>query len=203
MRRLHPAILILLLLVVFALGFFLATTGALLVTRPGAKKIWDTANVVQQVQTLSQLVTVKYVMEKVVVLEDPSYLGTSRVIMVAHGVLKAGVDFAPFKPADVQISGNKISLVLPPARLIDAYLDEKLGAGHDEKYWAMQTKWQNYADLAQSAAEGKSERQRTRIRRGHKLPFIDLDLLRICLEYDKGSEVNAQGYVLGPFDRAS
>ena len=125
MRRLHPAILILLLLVVFALGFFLATTGALLVTRPGAKKIWDTANVVQQVQTLSQLVTVKYVMEKVVVLEDPSYLGTSRVIMVAHGVLKAGVDFAPFKPADVQISGNKISLVLPPARLIDAYLDEK------------------------------------------------------------------------------
>jgi hypothetical protein len=124
-RRLHPAILILLLLVVFALGFFLATTGVLLVTRPRAKKIWDTANVVQQVQTLSQLVTVKYVMEKVVVLEDPSYLGTSRVIMVAHGVLKAGVDFAPLKPADVQISGNKISLVLPPARLTDAYLDEK------------------------------------------------------------------------------
>jgi hypothetical protein len=123
-RRLHPAILILLLLVVFALGFLIATTGALFVTR-SPKKFWDTANVVQQVQTLSQLVTVKYVMEKVVVLEDPSYLGTSRVIMVAHGVLKAGVDFAPLKPADVQISGNKISLVLPPARLTDAYLDEK------------------------------------------------------------------------------
>jgi hypothetical protein len=123
-RRLHPAILILLLLVVFALGFFIATTGALFATR-APKKIWDTANVVQQVQTLSQLVTVKYVMEKVVVLEDVNYLGTSRVIMVAHGVLKAGVDFAQLKPGDVQLSGSKISIVLPPAKLTDAYLDEK------------------------------------------------------------------------------
>src|SRR5947207_518312 len=38
----------------------------------GGTKVYSTSAVIQQVQTLSQLVTVKYVMEKVQILEDPS-----------------------------------------------------------------------------------------------------------------------------------
>ena len=125
MRRVHPAILLLLLPVVFVVGLVTAIAGYRMLAGKSHQKFWDTANVVQQVQTLSQLVTVKYVMEKVVVLEDVNYLGTSRVIMVAHGVMKAGVDFSQLQPGDVQISGQKVSIVLPPARITDAYLDEK------------------------------------------------------------------------------
>src|SRR4051794_4797895 len=72
-------------------------------------KAFNPAVVIQQVQTLSQLVTVKYVMEKVVILEDVKWFagwGENRVLMVAHGTVKAGLDFAGLKPEDLRISGK-------------------------------------------------------------------------------------------------
>jgi len=97
-------------------------------------RVYNTATVLKQVQTLSQLVTIKYVMEKVEILEDPSqnplrYLwptyDNSRVILVARGIVKAGIDFSQMQPGDVRISGNKIVLRLPPAQITDAYLDDQ------------------------------------------------------------------------------
>ncbi len=98
-----------------------------------ATKIGNTPVILQQVQTLSQLVTVKYVMEKVVDLQDVqpfkdmivSGWGDNRVLMIAHGVVKAGVDLSEITNGDVQISGKKIILKLPPARVTDTYLDDK------------------------------------------------------------------------------
>ena len=96
-------------------------------------RVYNTSVVIQQVQTLSQLVTVKYVLEKVQILEDPSqnplrYLwptyDNTRVILVAHGVVKAGVDLSSLRPADVKVSGKKIVLKLPTAQITDAYLDD-------------------------------------------------------------------------------
>lgn len=86
--------------------------------------VLNTATVLKQVQTLSQLVTVKYVMEKVVILEDVRWYGESRVLLVAHGIVKAGVDLSTIKPADLRISGQRISIKLPPAALSDVYLDD-------------------------------------------------------------------------------
>jgi len=85
----------------------------------------------QQVQNLSQLVTVKYVVEKVVLLEDTSKwyelsLGESSVLMVAHGVVKAGVDLKELKPGDLEAAGKTVTIKLPPARITDCYLDDKL-----------------------------------------------------------------------------
>src|SRR4029077_18086867 len=51
--------------------------------------------------------------------------GDNRVLMIAHGVVKAGVDLSEITNGDVQISGKKISLKLPPARVTDTYLDDK------------------------------------------------------------------------------
>ena len=87
-------------------------------------KTYNTATVLRQVQTLSQLVTVKYVMEKVVVLEDVKWFGESRVLLVAHGIVKAGVDFSQLKPEDVKVSGTNVTIRLPPAQIMDTYLDE-------------------------------------------------------------------------------
>ena len=86
---------------------------------------YNSATVIQQVQTLSQLVTVQYVLEKVVVLEDVKWFGENRVLLVAHGTVKAGVDLKRLKPADVQVAGKKICIRLPPAQITDAYLDDK------------------------------------------------------------------------------
>ena len=84
----------------------------------------NTATVVEQVQTLSDLVTVKYVLEKVVILEDAKWYGENRVLLLAHGIVKAGMDLKRVTPDDVTISGKKISLRLPPPQIMDAYLDD-------------------------------------------------------------------------------
>jgi hypothetical protein len=84
----------------------------------------NTATVVQQVQTLSDLVTVKYVMEKVVILEDAKWYGESRVLLLAHGIVNAGIDLKRIKLDDVTISGRSISIKLPQPQITDAYLDD-------------------------------------------------------------------------------
>jgi len=98
-----------------------------------APKVYNTATVLKQVQTLSQLVTVKYVMEKVEVLSDPPqnilrqfWFDDTHVVLVAHGIIKAGVDLAQLKPADLRVAGKQITINLPPAQITDAYLDEHL-----------------------------------------------------------------------------
>jgi hypothetical protein len=77
-----------------------------------------------KVQTLSQFVTVKYSLEKVVEFDDAKWYGDSRVLLVAHGVVKAGIDFSQMAPGDIQISGKKISMTLPRSRITDTYLDD-------------------------------------------------------------------------------
>ena len=85
----------------------------------------DTVTVVQQIQTLSELVTVKYVVEKVVVLDDEKWYGESRVLLLAHGIVKAGIDLKNLTSNDVKISGKKIYIHLPEAQITDAYLDDR------------------------------------------------------------------------------
>jgi hypothetical protein len=84
----------------------------------------NTTAVVRQIQTLADLVTVKYVLEKVVILEDVKWYGENRVLLLAHGIVKAGIDLKRITTDDVAISGKKINLRLPPPQITDAYLDE-------------------------------------------------------------------------------
>jgi hypothetical protein len=81
-----------------------------------------TDEVVEQIQTLSDLVTVKYVVEKTIVLDDARWYGESRVLLLAHGIVKAGIDLKRLKPGDITVSGKSISINLPPPQLTDAYL---------------------------------------------------------------------------------
>src|SRR5262245_58323244 len=55
-------------------------------------RIAATPTILQQVQTMSQLITVKYVMEKVIDLPDVKWYGESRVLMIGHGIVMAGID---------------------------------------------------------------------------------------------------------------
>src|SRR5207249_12149286 len=100
---------------------------ALLIVRPPAigatPKIQSTATIVQQVQTLSELVTVKYVLEKVVILDDIKWYGENRVLLVAHGIVKAGVDLQELRPDDLRVGDKKSVLKLPRARITDVSHD--------------------------------------------------------------------------------
>jgi hypothetical protein len=84
----------------------------------------NTATLIQEVQGMSELVTVKYVLEKVVVLEDARWYGDNRVLLLAHGIVKAGVDLRALQPGDLVLEDDKVLIVLPAAAITDVYLDE-------------------------------------------------------------------------------
>jgi hypothetical protein len=111
-----------------ALVFAVGLLAGFVFSRTGLLKFparFDTAVLLQRVQTLSQLVTVKYVLEKVVVLDDVKWYGDSRVILVAHGVVKAGINLEGMQPGDFAVSEAKIKIKLPRPSITDVYLDDR------------------------------------------------------------------------------
>jgi hypothetical protein len=131
MSKTRLAAAVLLLAIIFGLGLFFGVLVPHWIGLRSSPRVYNTATLLLQVQSLSQLVTVKYVMEKVVILEDPPQNPVrrllpdeTRVILVAHGIVKAGVDLSRMKPEDLRVSGKRIVIQLPPAQITDAYLDE-------------------------------------------------------------------------------
>jgi hypothetical protein len=110
--------------IIFAAGLFLGGV-AYQWLRSKPATIFNTATLLKKVQTLSQFVSVKYNLEKVVVLDDVKWYGDSHVTLVAHGVVKAAIDLDQLDPKDIQISGKKISITLPRSHVVDAYLDDQ------------------------------------------------------------------------------
>jgi hypothetical protein len=123
----------LLLALVFGFGLVIGIIFPRWAGMKSTPKSYNSATLLQQVQTLSQLVTVKYVLERIEVLEDPpqNVLRTflpddTHVTLIAHGIVKAGVDLGQIRSDNLRIFGKKIYVVLPMAQITDAYLDEKL-----------------------------------------------------------------------------
>jgi hypothetical protein len=123
-------LLVLILLLVGVLAIVLARPTFLFGRQPF---VLSTATFLQSIQGVNQLVTVRYGMEKVIVLEDPPktlvgqfVTGQSRVIMVAHGVVKAGVDLNKLTEKDLKLKGTNLVISLPRGEITDVYLDEKL-----------------------------------------------------------------------------
>jgi len=114
-------------------GLTLAALVALLILRRSpAPRFANTPSVILQIQSLSELVTVKYVIEKVVFAEalktstiDQLLPGRDdKLILLAHGVVKAGVDLSKIKAEDVEVNGETIRIKIPQAVVTDQYLNE-------------------------------------------------------------------------------
>lgn len=116
-------VLLVLLIGVGAIGGWMLARG--LPGGGGPPVIADTPTLVRQVQGLNELVGVKYVVEKVVVVEDAKWYGDTRLLMVAHGVAKAGVDLSKFERGDVRVRGTAVHVTLPRPRVLDVYLDDR------------------------------------------------------------------------------
>ena len=119
----------LLMLAVLALGVYLGLTVAR--WRGGGLRVENTATIIQQVQTLSDLVTVKYVMQKVEYVDSPPgttlgqfIQGDNKVLLLAQGIVKAGIDLKKIKADDVAVSGKRLTITLPKPEITDAYLDD-------------------------------------------------------------------------------
>ncbi len=125
MNKLRLLIIAFIFLCIFGFGLFIGRVIPRFAAVNQPPQIQNTATILRQVQTLSQLVTIKYVLERVVVLEDVKWYGENKVALIAHGIVKAGVDLSEMKADDLHLKKNKISLQLPYPIITDAYLDEK------------------------------------------------------------------------------
>src|ERR1041385_375913 len=103
--------------VLFLFGIFCGFKAANFFGAASGPKTLPTPALLQQVQALSELTTVKYVIEKIEVLEVPSQnrvgqmIGSeNRLLLLAHGVVKAGIDLGQIHPGDLKVSGKEISL---------------------------------------------------------------------------------------------
>ncbi len=105
-------------------GFLTLSVQRFFTTGPSSTSVVPSATILRQVQALSELVTIKYVYEKVVILEDVKWFGENRVLLLAHGVIKAGVNLKTIGQNAVSIRARVVRITLPAAIITDIYLDE-------------------------------------------------------------------------------
>lgn len=84
--------------------------------------------IVRQVRNASELTTAVFTMEAVVPTSQDRKLGgyvigTTRLLYIAYGEVKAGVDLSDLKADNVQIVNDTILLRLPPPRILDSKID--------------------------------------------------------------------------------
>ena len=84
--------------------------------------------VVDRIQRLQRLETVIYTMDKLVTGAKenpllPDFLTGDRLLMLVHGEVVAGIDFANLKSDDVKVNGKQIRLHLPAAQVFSTRLD--------------------------------------------------------------------------------
>ena len=94
---------------------------------------------------LSELVTVKYSIQKVVGLEEEKVpFGSERILLLVQGDVLGGADLSLLSTNDVQMSADGVVTVrLPQPKIMHAYLDEKQTQVWDRsKTWW--TPWQPY-----------------------------------------------------------
>lgn len=132
MRKIRLLFGLVVILAAIGFGLVLGSRFATMFGLGNAAQPLNSAAILEQVKGLSQLVTVKYVLQKVVGREEPAdsplgqmFSGLNRVIIIAHGVIKAGVDFERLAPGDITVSGQRVSIRLPPSQILDAYLDDQ------------------------------------------------------------------------------
>jgi Protein of unknown function (DUF4230) len=84
--------------------------------------------VVQKIQQLQRLETVVYTVDKIVSGSKenpilPDFLAGDRLLLLVHGEVVAGVDFAALASGDLTIDGRHVVLHLPEAQIFSTRLD--------------------------------------------------------------------------------
>jgi len=89
----------------------------------------DQPAIVQRIQRLQRLESVKYTLEKVVTGEKqsrflPQSLAGERLLMIVRGEVFAGVDLGKLQSSDVHVNGKQVRITLPHAEIFSTRLDD-------------------------------------------------------------------------------
>ena len=96
--------------------------------QPVELKIENSSTIVQQIKDIQELATTKQTMETIVPVSADRRLGdipvaTTRLLYIARGEIKAGVDLNELTNADIKVNNNSIEISLPPAKILDSKID--------------------------------------------------------------------------------
>ena len=99
------------------------------VLNPTPTVLPDPITIVRSVRSLARLETIQYTIEKVITAETGQgpfgFLFGDRLILVAHGVVLAGVDLAKLSPADLSLQNGALYVRLPEPEIFVATLDNE------------------------------------------------------------------------------
>ncbi|MBE3066566.1 MAG: DUF4230 domain-containing protein [Chloroflexi bacterium] len=95
----------------------------------------DPVTIINEVQSLARLETIRYTVEKVVTAEvNQGVLGPlfgDRLLFVAHGYVIAGIDMSKIKPEDMWLVGEMLNVRLPATEILVATLDNNKSYVYD------------------------------------------------------------------------
>ena len=132
-------------------------TQVALVLNPTPTIIVDPVTIVHQVRSLARLETIQYSVEKVITAETGqgsfAFLFGDRLLLVAHGVVIAGVDLAKLQPEDLRVEDNILFVELPEAEVFLATLDNEKSFIYDRDTGALTKGDINLETEARRAAE--------------------------------------------------
>jgi hypothetical protein len=98
----------------------------------------DAPAMVREIQSLSELVSVKYTVQKVVGLEEKKTpVGSEKLLLIVQAEVLAGVDLSQLTPGSIRIlPHDQVKLALPPAQIFHIVIDDK-----ETKVWDRQITW--------------------------------------------------------------
>lgn len=101
-----------------------------------APKVDVQSVVIEQVQGVSELTTAVFTMQAVVpTSQDATFngfvIGTTKLLYVAYGQIRAGVDLHSLTAADVQVTNDTIRIQLPPPQVLDRKIDVSRSSVYD------------------------------------------------------------------------
>ena len=123
-------------------GVFLAAVAFLSfreITREASPaRTLDPAAVVHEIQRLSELVSVKYTVQKVVGFEEQKVpFGSEKLLLFVQAQVLAGIDLSSVAAGDVKLlSAKRMQVVLPPPKIIHIVIDDK-----ETKVWDRRITW--------------------------------------------------------------
>ncbi len=85
-------------------------------------------SIVQKIQGVQELTTTIYTMETIVPTSADRHwgdfsLGTTKLLYIGHGEVRAGIDLSQLTADDIHIKSDRIEIALPPARILDSKVD--------------------------------------------------------------------------------
>lgn len=101
----------------------------------------DPVTIIHDVRSLARLETIQYSVEKVITAESGQgpfgFLFGDRLLLVAHGMVIAGVDLEKIRPEDLKIQNGVLSITLPEPEIFVATLDNQKSYVYDRDTGAL------------------------------------------------------------------